>query len=265
MQTTNASSATYTITGYEPYVRVKATNAGGDITWMQPVFVGGAGGGPPGQASNPSPANGATGVSTTATLSWTAGAGATSHDVYFGTANPPAFIRNQTAATYSPGTMASGTTYYWRIDEKNASGTTTGAVWSFTTQSGGTTTFYSVDAKDGWVKESTETSGVGGAYNSTATYLGDTTTKQQYIGILSIDTSAIPDGATITAATLTIRRLGVYGTPTNLGSITVDIKNGYYGTSDALAAADFQAASSPQPTWRRYRILRLMATPYRAP
>ena len=29
--------------------------------------------------------------------------------------------------------MADSTTYYWRIDEKNATGTTTGDVWSFTT------------------------------------------------------------------------------------------------------------------------------------
>jgi len=42
----------------------------------------------PGQATNPSPANGATNVSITADLSWTAGSGATSHDVYFGTSSP---------------------------------------------------------------------------------------------------------------------------------------------------------------------------------
>jgi len=88
---------------------------------------------PPGQASNPSPANGATGVSTTADLSWTAGSGAASHDVYFGTTSPGTFQGNQTATTFDTGTMANSTTYYWRIDEKNAYGTTTGAIWSFTT------------------------------------------------------------------------------------------------------------------------------------
>ena len=131
--------------------------------------------------------------------------------------------------------MANGTTYYWRINE--LPGPVTGDLWSFTTVGGGGSngTYYSVDGKDGWVRESTETSGVGGGYSTTATYLGDTASKQQYIGVLSIDTSAIPDGATITAATLTITRLGVSGTPTSLGTITVDIKNGYYGTSDGLA------------------------------
>jgi hypothetical protein len=89
----------------------------------------------PGQATNPSPANSATDVSTSADLSWTAGSGATSHDVYFGTTSPGTFQGNQAGTTYDPGTMLSGTTYYWRIDEVNEAGTTTGTVWSFTTSS----------------------------------------------------------------------------------------------------------------------------------
>jgi hypothetical protein len=89
----------------------------------------------PGKATNPSPANSATNVATNATLSWTAGSDATSHDVYFGTTSPGTFKGNQTATTYNPGTLALSTTYYWRIDEKNATGTTTGDVWSFTTTS----------------------------------------------------------------------------------------------------------------------------------
>jgi hypothetical protein len=89
----------------------------------------------PGKATSPSPANGATNVATNATLSWTAGSDATSHDVYFGTTSPGTFKGNQTATTYNPGTLALSTTYYWRIDEKNATGTTTGDVWSFTTTS----------------------------------------------------------------------------------------------------------------------------------
>jgi hypothetical protein len=90
-------------------------------------------GSPPGAASSPTPANGATGISITPTLSWTAGSGATSGDVYFGTSSTPPSIGNQTGTTYAPGTLAYSTTYYWRIDEKNSGGTTTGTVWSFTT------------------------------------------------------------------------------------------------------------------------------------
>lgn len=87
----------------------------------------------PGQATAPTPADGLTGVSATPTLSWTAGFGETSHDVYFGTTNPPPLAGNQTAATYTPSGLSALTTYYWRVDEKNSAGTTTGTVWSFTT------------------------------------------------------------------------------------------------------------------------------------
>jgi hypothetical protein len=66
-------------------------------------------------------------------ISWMAGRGATSHDVYFGTNDPPQFIGNQTTTIFDPGEMDYSTTYYWRIDEVNSSGTTTGTVWSFTT------------------------------------------------------------------------------------------------------------------------------------
>ena len=87
----------------------------------------------PGLASNPSPYDGATNINATADLSWTAGSDATSHDVYFGTSNPPPFIGNQTAATFDPGTMTNITTYYWCIDSVNFWGKTTGTVWHFTT------------------------------------------------------------------------------------------------------------------------------------
>jgi hypothetical protein len=81
-----------------------------------------------------SPANSATGVSIYPTLKWTAGACANSHDVYFGTSNPPAYKTNQTGTKYdNVGQLAPNTLYYWRIDEVGGAGTTTGTVWSFTT------------------------------------------------------------------------------------------------------------------------------------
>ncbi|MHC4463401.1 MAG: alkaline phosphatase [Planctomycetota bacterium] len=89
----------------------------------------------PGAASSPSPADGATDVPANADLSWTAGSDATSHDVYFGSSDPPDFVQNQAGTTYDPGTLASEATYYWRIDEVGPGGVTTGVVWSFTTES----------------------------------------------------------------------------------------------------------------------------------
>lgn len=87
------------------------------------------------RAHTPVPFHGAKGVSTKRTLEWTSEYKASSHDIYFGTINPPPFVKNQESAEFDPGTLASGTTYYWRIDEKNANGTTTGDLWSFTTGS----------------------------------------------------------------------------------------------------------------------------------
>ena len=91
---------------------------------------------PPAPASAPSPSQDATLVGRSADLSWTAGSGAISHDVYFGTTDPPPFVGNQAGTSFEPGLMSGLQTYYWRIDEVNAQGTTTGSVWSFTTRSG---------------------------------------------------------------------------------------------------------------------------------
>jgi hypothetical protein len=90
-------------------------------------------------AWSPDPADGATEVSKTVTLSWLAGSTAASHDVYFGAdsaavSDGTAFIANQADTSYSPAGLEKGVTYYWRVDEVEADGTTThtGAVWSFT-------------------------------------------------------------------------------------------------------------------------------------
>lgn len=104
--------------------------------------------GAPAAATNPNPAHLATGVSVEATLSWTAGAGAASHDVYFGIDSTPdagEFQGNQAGTTFDPGTLDSGQAYYWRIDEVGAGGTQTGSVWQFTTEPPVTGAYY-VDA-----------------------------------------------------------------------------------------------------------------------
>jgi len=89
----------------------------------------------PGQATDPIPAHLAVGIGIDQILSWTAGTLAVTHDVYFGT-NPspgaPEFKGNQSGTSYDPGMLIQDTVYYWRIDEVNGSGKTTGNVWSFT-------------------------------------------------------------------------------------------------------------------------------------
>jgi hypothetical protein len=95
---------------------------------------------PPETPSNPSPADGAAGVSIDSDLSWMGGdpdAGDTvTYDVYFGTsATPQRVSRNQPASTYDPGTLAYNTRYYWRIVARDNDGApATGPLWDFSTQ-----------------------------------------------------------------------------------------------------------------------------------
>jgi hypothetical protein len=109
--------------------------------------------------------------------------------------------------------------------------------------------FTSTGARDGWVLESTETSGKGGSMSASATTLrlGDNAAKKQYRSILSFATgSSLPDNAVITKVTLKIRKQSIVGggNPiTTFQGFMVDIKKGYFGTS-ALQTADFQTAGS---------------------
>ncbi|MFH1716331.1 MAG: PA14 domain-containing protein [Planctomycetota bacterium] len=85
-------------------------------------------------AGNPSPANGAIDVVQETVLSWSPGFSGVSRTVYFGTENPPAKREATTGTSLDVGKLATSTTYYWRVDETDASGTKhTGSVWSFTT------------------------------------------------------------------------------------------------------------------------------------
>ncbi len=114
-----------------------------------------------------------------------------------------------------------------------------------------TVTFVSIGAEDGYVRESTETSGVGGSFSATLTStsalrVGDDNQDRQYRSIVSFDTSSIPDGATILSATLSLTRGTLSGTNpfTTHGACLVDISNGGFGGNTALAAGDFQAAAT---------------------
>jgi glucuronoarabinoxylan endo-1,4-beta-xylanase len=96
---------------------------------------------PPSTPASPNPANGASGVSVNQTLTWSA-LGATSYDVQFGASNPPPTVAvNQSNASYAPGTLNAGTTYYWQIIARNANGNTSGPIWTFTTGSGSQTSY----------------------------------------------------------------------------------------------------------------------------
>ncbi|MBA2302553.1 MAG: endonuclease/exonuclease/phosphatase family protein [Acidobacteria bacterium] len=90
---------------------------------------------PPVTPSFPTPANGATNVAITSALSWATDANAKSFDVFLGTTSTPPLVGPANKfATYTPATLAAGTTYYWRVDAKGTAGAVTaGPLWTFTT------------------------------------------------------------------------------------------------------------------------------------
>ncbi len=118
-----------------------------------------------------------------------------------------------------------------------------------------TVTFTSIASDDGWVRESSENSNIGGSRNSTNTgtgalRAGDNRSDRQYKSVVSFDTSAIPDGATIVSATLRLRRGRVTGTNpfSTHGVCWVDVHSGGLGGSTALANSDFEAVASVAQT-----------------
>jgi hypothetical protein len=94
-------------------------------------------------AHSPDPPDGDKTVNAGGILSWGAGSSAASHDVYFGTSRADVaagtgetFKGNQLDVTYNPEGLQDGTSYYWRVDEVEADGTTrhAGDLWSFRTR-----------------------------------------------------------------------------------------------------------------------------------
>lgn len=90
----------------------------------------------PGVATMPFPPDKAASVSLTALLSWRGDPRATAHAVYLGTAGTLEAMGEQADTVFQPGALEPNTTYYWRVDERNAVGTTIGDVWTFTTGTG---------------------------------------------------------------------------------------------------------------------------------
>ncbi len=96
----------------------------------------------PGAFSLASPVNGASvPESATVTLGWSNSDGATSYDVYFGTAQDPPLLGNQTGTTVNVG-VTSDTTYFWRVVARNGCNLTpapSSGTWAFSVGSSGIT------------------------------------------------------------------------------------------------------------------------------
>ncbi|MFZ5896031.1 MAG: alpha/beta hydrolase-fold protein [Myxococcota bacterium] len=106
--------------------------------------------------------------------------------------------------------------------------------------------FAGIAADDGWVEELSETSNTGGALDAAAATLlvGDTAVRRQLRSILSFDTSALPDNATIVSATLRLTRVGGSGAVSSLGGLRADVQRGAFSGNRILQATDFQAPAT---------------------
>lgn len=103
---------------------------------------------------------------------------------------------------------------------------------------GGQATFASLAAEDGFAGALSAD-----GYSTTVHKVGDKGmyNADTYRVILSFDTSALPDTATLTGATLRICRSSLQGAVTN---VQADIKNGFFGTTSALVQTDYSAAAT---------------------
>lgn len=82
-----------------------------------------------------SPADGATGVNTSVTLSWNC-TGADHYDVYISGA---LYVSNLTNPSVAVSSLANGSAYSWTVVASNSVGSTTGPTWWFTTKTATTT------------------------------------------------------------------------------------------------------------------------------
>jgi len=138
--TKTASTGTNTISWYHPSIS-RMTHS---VAAFAPVNIN--------KAGNPYPPNIVSDVERDVVLSWSAGDGADSHDIYLGTdfndvnnadnslpIGTSVYKGNQLVGdtTYDPySILKSAQTYYWRIDEVNDAGPTItrGSIWSFTVE-----------------------------------------------------------------------------------------------------------------------------------
>ena len=192
------------------------------------------------------------------TLGWAAVNGAAGYTLRRSTTSGGPYTTlatNLVSPSFTDTEVTNGTTYYYVVSGTNGEGagpsSSQVSATPTATTAPVTVTFTSGAAEDGYVLEQSESSNTGGSTSSTtstnsALRAGDATSDRQYKSIVSFDTSAIPDGATIISATLRLRRGTVSGSNpfTTHGSCRVDVQTGDISGASALQASDFQAATT---------------------
>lgn len=137
------------------------------------------------------------------------------------------------------------------VDESNETNNFYGPITINVTTSGITTGVLltkSNPTHDGWILETGENTNIGGTKNNAATllYVGDDAGNRQYVSILSFDTSAIPDNATIVSVSLRFKYAGVTGTLPFLthGNLLADVRTRPFSNKPTLQPSDFKSAAT---------------------
>ena len=156
---------------------------------------------------------------------------------------------NPVVCSYHPQDKLLGNfSYAFQVSAGNSSGQSPYSPWRSFFVGSRTVNFRSIAAQDGFVKEKSEFSNLGGVvnYTSSSFNIGDNGSKCQMRAILSFNTSSLPDNAVVTSAIVEITKKSITGMDPfeTHGLLLIDIRKPYFGTKSALKAEDFSSIAS---------------------
>ncbi|GAA0497286.1 extracellular catalytic domain type 1 short-chain-length polyhydroxyalkanoate depolymerase [Deinococcus depolymerans] len=139
---------------------------------------------------------------------------------------------------------SSGTVRAYGVDTAGNASAAQASAYTLTAAPDTSVSFSSVASQDGYVAANTPSATTGGyVVTSGGIGVGDNA-DAPWKGVLSFDTSNLPDGATVTGATLTVRySLTPNGNPwAGNAALGADVRSGCLGAGCALGTDDFAAA-----------------------